>query len=126
MQSCGNELGRLAQGIRGIKGTDRISFIHHSEVPKYKKAAYARIVCSIGPNKKETHRTSITIGGNTLQYGGNTSAPTADLTTLKLLINSVVSTPKVKFMTIDIKNYYLETTLAEKEHMFIQADLVPA
>ena len=29
-------------------------------------------------------------------------------------------------MTLDIKNYYLATTLAEKQHMLIHADLVPA
>ena len=49
-----------------------------------------------------------------LQYVGDTSAPTADLTTLKLLVNSAVSSPDTKFMKIDIKNYYLDTTLAEK------------
>ena len=56
----------------------------------------------------------MTVGLNMLQHNGNTSAPTADLTTLKLLINSVASTSKVKFMMLDIKNYYLATTLAEK------------
>ena len=125
MQSCGNELGRLAQGIRGIKGTDRISFIHHSDFPKDKKDSYARIVFSIKQSKKETHITRITAGGNVLQCDGNTSAPTADLATLKLLINSVVSTSKAKFMKLDIKNYYLRTTLAEKQCIFIQADTAP-
>ena len=65
------------------------------------------------------------MGGNVLCYDGNTSAPTSDLTTLNLLINSAVSTPKAKCMTLGIKNYYLATTLAEKQHMLIHADLVP-
>ena len=60
-----------------------------------------------------------------IQYDGSTSASTDDLITLELLLNSVVSTPKAKFMTLDIKNYYLATILVEKQHMFIQADLVP-
>ena len=114
LNSCSNELRRLTQGIRDVKGTNCISFVHHSEIPKDKKATYARIVCSVRPNKKETHRTRITVGGNVLHYDGNTSTPTADLTTLKLLANSVISTPKVIFMTLDIKNYYLATTLREK------------
>ena len=55
----------------------------------------------------------MTVGGNVLHCDGNISAPTADLITLKLLVNSVVSTSKEKFMTLDIKNYYLATTLIE-------------
>ena len=34
MHSFANELGRLAQGIRNIKGTDTIKFIPFSSVPK--------------------------------------------------------------------------------------------
>ena len=63
--------------------------------------------------KKGTHRTKITAGGNVLQYDGNTSDPTADLSTLKVLSNSVVSTPKEKLVTLDIKNYYIATILVE-------------
>ena len=92
---------------------------------KIKKVAYARIACSIRPQKKETHRTRMTIGGNALDYDGKTKTPTADLITLKLLLNSVLSTPKAKFLTIDIKNFYLETKLKNKQHMFLPADLIP-
>ena len=56
----------------------------------------------------------MTIGGNLLDYDSNTKTPTADLITLKLLLNSILSTPQAKFMTIDIKNFYLETKLKNK------------
>ena len=49
-----------------------------------------------------------------LDYNGNTKAPIADLITMKLLLNSVLSTSGAKFITIDIKNFYLETKLKEK------------
>lgn len=100
-RSFSNELGRLAQGIRDIKGTDCITFIPYEQIPKDKKVAYARIVCSIRPQKKETHRTRMTIGGNVLDYDGKTKTPTADLITLKLLLNSVLSTPKAKFCRLN-------------------------
>ena len=124
-RSFSNELGRLAQGIRDIKGTNCISFIPHSQIPKGKKVAYARIVCTTRPQKKETHRTRMTIGDNLLDYDGKTKTPTADLITLKLLLNSVLSIPKAKFLTIDIKNFYLETELKNKQYMFLPAELIP-
>ena len=56
----------------------------------------------------------MTIGGNLLDYDGNTKTPTADLITMKILLNSVISTSKAKFLTIDIKNFYLEIKLKDK------------
>jgi hypothetical protein len=45
------------------------------------------------------------------------STKTADLTTAKLLINSVVSTPKAMFLTADLKDFYLGTPMACYEYM---------
>ena len=50
----------------------------------------------------------MTIGVNILDYKVNTKAPTADLMKTKLLLNSVFSTPGAKFMTINVKNFYLK------------------
>ena len=36
-----NELGRLVQGVRSIKGNDVINFIKHSDIPKHKVVTYA-------------------------------------------------------------------------------------
>ena len=82
-------------------------------------------MCAIRPQKKETHRTRMTIGRNLLDYEGNTKTPTADLITMKLLLNSVLSTPGAKFMTFDVKNLCLETKLKHKQHMFLPAELIP-
>ena len=49
-----------------------------------------------------------------LDYHGNTKVLTADLITMKLLLNSILSTPKAKFITINIKNLYLEIELEKK------------
>ena len=56
----------------------------------------------------------MTIGSNLLSYNSNTKIPIADLITMKLLLNSVLSIPGTKFMTIDIKNFYLEIKLKNK------------
>ena len=81
---------------------------------KSKKTSCARIVCTIRPQKTEAHCTRMTIGRNVLYYDGITKTTTSDLITTKLLLNSVVSTLNAKFMTIDIKNFYLETVLTDK------------
>ena len=43
-----------------------------------------------------------------MTYTGNCDTPTADLLTVKLLLNSIVSTAGAEFMMIDIKNFYLK------------------
>jgi hypothetical protein len=89
-------------------------FISHKDLPMHKKATYLRIVAKIREEKKETHRVRFTVG-NLIQYDGNVSSPTADLTTAKLIFNSVVSTPDAKFMTIDIKDFHLNTPMDHYE-----------
>jgi hypothetical protein len=37
--------------------------------------------------------------------------PTAELLTVKLLINSIISTQGAKFVTMDIKDFYLNTPM---------------
>ncbi len=115
--SAANEFGRLAQGIGNrIKGTDTIKFIPMDKVPKEKKVTYGRFVCDVRPQKAEPNRTRLTVGGNLLDYPGAVSTKTADITTCKCLFNSVVSTPGAKYMTVDIKNFYLNTPLDQYEY----------
>ncbi len=52
-----------------------------------------------------------------MHYPGNAGTPTANLLTVKLLINSTISTTGAKFMTMDIKDFYLNTPMAQYEYM---------
>ncbi len=72
---------------------------------------YGWIVCNYWPKKKDPHHTRITMGGNLINYPDDCGTPTADILTVKLLFNSVISTPSAKFMTIDIKDFYLMTPM---------------
>ena len=48
------------------------------------------------------------------------------MTTTKILLNSVLSTKNAKFMTLDIKNMYLQTDLDKYEYLRLpQALLTP-
>jgi hypothetical protein len=51
-------------------------------------------------------------GGDKVHYPGNADTITANLLTVKLLINSTISTAEAKFMTMDIKDFYLNTPMA--------------
>ena len=120
-----NELGRLSQGCGDIKGRNTIFFIHRNQVPKHEKVTYGRIVCSIRPQKTETHRVRLAAGGNLINYPGVTSAPTASMKTIKMHWNSVISTPSSRYCTIDIKDFYLNSKLKEYECMRLPAQLIP-
>ena len=125
-RSFANELGRLAQGIDNrVKGTNTVVFIPIRNVPQGRKPTYGRIVVSIRPQKEEVERTRLTVGGNLIDYPGEVRTETADLTTTKLLLNSVVSTPDAKFMGIDVKNFYFNTPLDRYEYMRLPLDLIP-
>ena len=101
--SAANEFGQLAQGIGGkVTGINTIYFIHKSEVPpdQFTGVTCIRFVCNVCTDKKEPNRTKVMIGGDRINYPDNVSMPTpnlllitADLLTVKLLLNSVISTP---------------------------------
>ena len=124
-KSCSNEFGRLAQGNGTVEGTNTIFFINFHEMPKGRKATYANIVVDIRPEKKETHRTRMTVGGNLIEYPGNVSTDTADITTAKILFNSVLSTKNARFLGLDIKIFYLNNDMERYEYMKIPIDIIP-
>ena len=112
----GKELGRLAQGIPGIvQGTDTIVFIHKNEVPsdRWKDVTYGRICANFRPEKEDPHRIRLTVGGNLINFPGDCGTPTAGMLTVKILLNSIISTPGAKFMTIDIKKLLPQHTNGE-------------
>jgi hypothetical protein len=113
----GNEVGRLFEGIHDITGTDACFFINVTNIPKDRKITYCKIVCYYKPHKKEKERVRLTIGGDRLDYSSDDATSTADITILKILINSALSTADAAMMTMDIKNYYLGTPLPRFEYM---------
>jgi hypothetical protein len=86
---------------------------------------YGRIVVSVRPQKAEKFRTRLTVGGNLINYPFEVSTPTADLTTAKLLFNSVISTPGAKFLVTDIKDFYLNTEMDRFEYMRLPIAVIP-
>ena len=106
-------------------GTNTLGFVPKSMVPKRKTVTYGRLVCDIKQNKKETHYTRLTVGGNLINFNGDKSTTTANLTTIKALFTSNISTLSARCCTADIKNFYLSTLLAEFEYMKLKLDIIP-
>jgi hypothetical protein len=108
-----------------LYNTNTIRFIRRSDIPKGRKVTYGSFVVDIKGHKEEKERTRLTVGGDQIEYPGDKSTRTAGLTTAKILINSVISTPGVKFLVIDIKNFYLNTPLGRFEYMVIKFASIP-
>ena len=118
-------MGKLAQGIRGIKGTNTVILILKYQVPKDKKVNYGKIVCEMKPEKEDKERTILTVGGNLLDFTSNLSSPTASVTTVKCVFNSVVSTTVERCLLADIKHFYLNNILPDPEFMCIPLKTIP-
>ncbi|GKY90853.1 hypothetical protein MPSEU_000058100 [Mayamaea pseudoterrestris] len=100
-------------------------FIPHTAVPKHKKVTYLRIVSAWRSEKENPRRVLFTVGGDRLDYAGDVSTKSADLATVKLLLNKVVSSPGATFLTIDIKDFYLNTPMDKYEYMHIPVWAIP-
>ena len=125
--SLANDLGQLAQGV-GTKmptGTNMVFFIPRSGVPAGRTVTYSRLISSIRPHKTETHRFRVTVYGNRLDFPGGTTTNCASLTTNKCILNSTISTPGARFITLDINNFYYNTPMGRYEYMKIILAILP-
>jgi hypothetical protein len=125
--SMANELGRLATviGTRMPSGTETIFYIKKSQIPSDQKATYANAICDYRPNKSDPWQVRLTVGGDKLEYPGNPGAPAAFLLDTKLTLNSVISTPGARFLTTDIKDYFLNNPMERYEYMKIRLQWIP-
>ena len=64
-------------------------------------------------------------GGNRIQYPGEVGTPTAEMMLVKILWNSVTSTKGEKYMTMDLKDFYLNTPLKRYEYIKMKLGDIP-
>ncbi len=127
----GKDFGSMVQGDNktGQQGANSIFVMTHAEIlliPANCTITYARVVVNFCPQKLDPHRTWIMARGNLINYPGVLTTKTADLTTSKLMWNSVLSTKGAKFMCLDIKNFYLTAPLDCFEYMKMPLSLFPS
>jgi hypothetical protein len=121
--AASTELDKLLRG-----GADSVMrAIPASQVPKNRHVAYYSPQVKIKMTAEGTvqRRVRGTYGGNVSDYEGDVSALVADITTVKLLLNEVVSDGGYSLLTADIIDYYLGSPLERKEYMFLRLNQLP-
>ena len=103
-----NDLVGIAQGVsnRMPTGNNTIFFIDNNRVTKQKKVTYGRVVAEINPHKVETHHVRLTVGGDILDFDRVTATQCASMYATKILMNSTISTPRSKLMTMYLRYFY--------------------
>ncbi len=97
-----------------------------ANIPKNQTVTYASIIVNYCPPKADPHQLWITAGGNLINYPGELLMRTANLTMSKLMWNSILSKEGAKYMCLDIKKFYLTTSLDRFEYMKIPITLFPS
>ena len=95
------------------------------DIPRDKTVTYARIIVDYRPQKSNPNCVRLMVGGNILNVPGDLRTSSADLTTSKILWNSVLSTKYACFACIDIINVYLQTPMKDYEYMRMHHHLFP-
>jgi hypothetical protein len=123
-ESCSEEMGQLTNGYKQEASTKTVRYTHVSDIPAGRTATYLRIVAADRPTKAKNRRIRFPVGGDRVEYPGNTSTKMSGLTTTELLFDSVIATPNARFMTADIKDFYLCTPMDCHEYMHIPVHII--
>jgi hypothetical protein len=108
------ELAWFASGIPGVsKGTNTIVFITRDKIPidRQRNTTYSCVCINYCLEKDDPNRTPLTVGRKLLNFPSDCGTPTVDMVTVKLRINSVILTKGACYFTIDLRDFYLNTTM---------------
>ena len=83
------------------------------------------VVCEFKPHKEDPNRTRITVAGSQNIYPGDIGTPTVSLELVKLSINSVLLRHNERFISFDLKNFYLRTPMERSEYVRIKLLGIP-
>ena len=75
--------------------------------------------------KPDPHRIRITVGGSKISVDYDIGTPTANLSTAKILINSMLSTRGSRWAGFDLMNMYLNTNLKDDENLRVHMSQIP-
>ena len=97
-------------------------------MPKNKDITYGSFVCDYRPLKSEPWRVWIVVGGDKLSYNSETGSPAASLLETKILLNSTISDAHkgARFMSMDLKDFFLATPMQHPEYMRVPIKFFPS
>ena len=99
--------------------------MHPYNIPHGRKPTYLRVCANYRPHKVDPYRIQWTVGGNLIVYKGDTYTPNSNIIISKILFNSVIFTKSAKFLSIDLKDFYLGTPLLTPEYMLVPLSMIP-
>jgi hypothetical protein len=100
--------------------------IFFNDIPADKIVTYVNPVCVEKQNDDGSlkFRTRLTIGGDRIAYPFDTTAVTAEMESLKILLNCMIS-EHANWSTLDLTDFYLGTDLPHPEYIRIPLRLIP-
>lgn len=131
------EAWQTADGVEISKlidsGTIRAIQRHEQPTDRRRDTTYynPQVKEKLDADGNKQYRVRGTLGGDGINYPGQTSSPTADLAVVKLLLQAVVSDRRNKktntrFATLDLADFYLGSMLERKEYVKIHIKHIPA
>ena len=115
----------MATEVDRLLDTETTRLLKKKNIPLGETAVYTRLVVDLRPNKAVHERLRMCMGGDIMESVMETTTRTADLTTCKLHINGVVSTPGAIFTGGYVKDFYLNTPLKKKRYGKVRAKYIP-
>ena len=67
----------------------------------------------------------LTAGGDRIHYPDDVSTPTADMTLVKVLLNSIIFTKNAWCVILDANDFYLNTSMKRFEYMRLKLNDIP-
>ena len=88
---------------------------------------YTSFICDYRLLKEEQYRVHITVGSDRFTYNKDLAAPVVNLLETKIFINSTISDAHygARFISADIKDYFLVTLILDPEYMKTYYKYVP-
>jgi hypothetical protein len=124
MIAFGKDFGGMCQGDdkTGQKGPNTMFVMNPANIPNIPKnqaVTYVNVVINHCPPKEVPNCIRITADSNLINYPGELTTRTVDITMSKLYWNSSLSMQKAKYMCLDIKFVYLSAPLDRYKYMCI-------
>ena len=108
-----------------VLGTKTMKPVTLHQIPKDCKITYGTMVCDYRPLKSEPNRCRLVVGGDRHTHENEMAVPAANLLEAKIIFNSTISTPNARFCTMDIKDFFLSSTIPKPEYMRMHISEIP-
>ena len=120
---------RFSKGPRQqrVEGPNTFWLIKSADIPHDRRHEifHSMVVCEVKSHKEDPNLTRIIVSGIQIFYPRDVGTPTGSLDLVKLIINRVLSRRKARFVSFELKNFYLQTPMDWSEYVCIKFSDIP-